>query len=70
MFDENYCAGMTLGPPQVSIEGLDELGVVLKLLGPNQASGARSRPLMKREKGRAEKKPISGADATGSGSGS
>jgi len=68
MFDESYCAGMALGPPQVSIDGLNELAVVLKLLGTNQASGARSRPSMKREKGRAEKKPISRADATGSGS--
>ena len=24
MFDENYCAGMGLGPPQVSIEALNE----------------------------------------------
>src|SRR5215831_17969517 len=70
MFDESYCAGMALGPPQVSFDGLNELAVVLKLLGTNQASGARSRPSMKREKGRAEKKPISRADATGSGSGS
>jgi len=50
MFDESYCAGMALGPPQVSIDGLNELAVVLKLLGTNQASGARSRPSMKREK--------------------
>ena len=70
MFDESYCAGMALGPPQVSIDGLNELAVVLKLLGTNQASGARSRPSMKREKGRAEKKPISRANAIGSGSGS
>jgi hypothetical protein len=63
MFDESYCVGMALGPPQVSIDGLNELAVVLKLLGTNQASGARSRPSMKREKGRAEKKPISRADA-------
>src|SRR4029077_4265610 len=32
MFDESYCAGMALGPPQVSIDGLNELAVVLKLL--------------------------------------
>jgi putative transposase len=42
----------------------------VKLLGTNQASGARSRPSMKREKGRAEKNPMTRADATGSGSGS
>ena len=70
MFEESYCAGMALGPPQVSIDGLNELAVALKLLGTNQASGARSLPSMKREKGRAEKEPISRADATGSGSGS
>ncbi len=70
MFDESYCVGMALGPPQISIDGLNELAVVLKLLGTNQASGARSRPSRKREKGRAEKKPISRADSTGSGSGS
>ena len=35
MFDESYCAGMALGPPQVSIDGLNELAVVLKLLGTN-----------------------------------
>ncbi|MDE5465419.1 hypothetical protein GWG67_33000 [Bradyrhizobium sp. CSS354] len=50
-------------------EGLNELAVVLKLLGTNQASAARFRPSMKRERGRAEKKPILRADATGSGSG-
>jgi hypothetical protein len=31
MFDESYCAGMALGPPQVSIDGLNEFAVVLKL---------------------------------------
>ena len=61
MFDESYCAGMALGAPQVSIDGLNELAVVLRLLGTNQVSGARSRLSMKREKGRAEKKPISRA---------
>jgi hypothetical protein len=70
MFDESYCAGMALGPPQVSIDGLNELALVLKLLGTNQVSGARSRSSKKREERRAEKKPLSPADATGSGSGS
>ena len=70
MFDESYCAGMALGPPQVSIDGLNELAVVLKLLGTNQVPGARSRPSRKREKGRAEKKPISRGDSTEAGSGS
>ena len=35
MFDASYCAGMALGPPQVSIDGLNELAVLLKLLGTN-----------------------------------
>jgi hypothetical protein len=70
MFDEGYCAGMALGPPQVSIDGLNELAVVLKLLDTNQTPGARSRPSTKREKGRAEKKPISRGVSTESGSGS
>jgi uncharacterized protein YheU (UPF0270 family) len=25
MFDESYCVGMTLGPPEINIEGLNEL---------------------------------------------
>jgi hypothetical protein len=64
MFDESYCAGMALGPPQVSIDGLNELAVVLKLIGTTQAPGARSRPSIKREKGRAKKKPIPRGDST------
>jgi hypothetical protein len=36
--------------------GFNERAVVMKLLGTNQVSGARSRPSMKKEKGRAEKK--------------
>jgi hypothetical protein len=36
MFDEGYCVGMAFGPPRVSIDGLNELAVVLKLLGTNQ----------------------------------
>ena len=55
MFDESYCAGMALGPAQVSISGLNELAAVLKLLFPNQALGARSRPL-KKERGSAKEK--------------
>ena len=33
MFDEGYCVGMTLGPPEISIDGLNELAAVLALLG-------------------------------------
>jgi hypothetical protein len=32
MFDESYCVGMTLGPPEISIEGLNELAGVLTRL--------------------------------------
>src|SRR5882757_7639531 len=33
MFDESYCACMTLGPPEISIEGLNELASVLASFG-------------------------------------
>ena len=49
MFDQGYCAGMTLGPPEISIEGLNELAVVLDLF-----DGAQSRPSKPREKDGAE----------------
>jgi hypothetical protein len=29
MFDEAYCAGMALGPPLISIAGLNELAAIL-----------------------------------------
>jgi hypothetical protein len=29
MFDERYCAGMTRGPAEISIDGLNELASVL-----------------------------------------
>lgn len=32
MFDEGYCAGMTLGQPEISIEGLNEFAAVLASL--------------------------------------
>jgi hypothetical protein len=31
MLDESYCASMALGPPEISIEGLNELAGVLAL---------------------------------------
>ena len=67
MFDESYCAGMSLGPAQVGIGGLNELAAVLKLLFPNQALGARSRPL-KKERGRAKEKEMLHFDAIPIGS--
>ena len=42
MFDQAYCAGMTLGAPQISLEGLTELAAVLGLLGENQSPATRS----------------------------
>ncbi len=32
MFDAGYCAGMRLGPPEISIEGLNKLAEVLAAL--------------------------------------
>ena len=58
MFDEGYCAGMTLGPPEISIEGLNEFSDVLALLRTNRKPGAKSRPSRQKEKGCAEK-PLS-----------
>jgi hypothetical protein len=55
MFDESYCAGMTLGQPEISIEGLNELASVLALFGANRKRGAQSCPSGKKEKDRAEK---------------
>lgn len=58
MFDEGYCAGMTLGLPEISIEGLNEFAVVLASLGANRKRGAQSGPSKQKEKGCAEK-PLS-----------
>ncbi len=61
MFDQAYCAGMTLGTPQISLEGLTELAGVLALLGETQGPGTRSQ-LSKKEGARAKKSiPQSGA---------
>jgi hypothetical protein len=32
MFDDGYCCGMSIGTPEIRIEGLDELAAVLALL--------------------------------------
>lgn len=58
MFDAGYCAGMTLGRPEIGIEGLNELTIVLTALGANRKQGAQSRPSRKKERDGA-KKPIS-----------
>jgi hypothetical protein len=68
MFDDSYCAGMTLGPPEISIEGLNELAAVLASFGKTQKRGAHSRPSNKKEKGGAEK-PVSKSSAAGTRAG-
>src|ERR1700694_5859282 len=55
MFDESYCAGMTLGLPQISVEGLNEFVAVLAVVRANRKRGAQSRPSNKKEKSCAEK---------------
>jgi len=58
MFDESYCVGMSLGPPQVSIKALNELAAVLAAGGKSRKRGARSRPSETKEAIRAqEEKP-------------
>jgi hypothetical protein len=55
MFDESYCASMALGPPEISIEGLNELASVLALFSATRKRGAQSAPSRKKEMDRAEK---------------
>jgi hypothetical protein len=43
MFDERYCADMTLGPPQVSIEALNALAATLSTGGKLGKRGAGDR---------------------------
>src|SRR6478672_1059463 len=43
MFDEGYCAGMTLGEPQISIEGLIKFAAALAAFA-TQTLVARSHP--------------------------
>ena len=62
MFDQGYCAGMTLGPPEISIEGLNELAAVLALFDRDRNRGAQSRPSKPKEKGGAEE-TVSGSSA-------
>jgi hypothetical protein len=55
MFDAAYCAGMTPGPPPISIDGLDDLAAVLALLGAPQSGIADLRPSTGKERDGAEK---------------
>jgi hypothetical protein len=68
MFDAEYCSGMTLGRPEISIDGLNELAAVLASLGANRKRGAQSRPPRKKERDSAEK-PVSQSCAARSGAG-
>ena len=54
MFDQSYCASMALGLPEISIDGLNELTVVLASFGATHKQGARSHPSRKKEKGDAK----------------
>src|ERR1019366_1371349 len=54
MFDERYCAGMTLGEPEINIEGLIELASVLASFGANQKRSSQSGPSIKKEVDRAK----------------
>lgn len=63
MFDQGYCAGMTLGLPEISIEGLNELAVVLALFDRDRNRGAQSHPSQPKERGGAEQ-TVSGSRAT------
>ena len=49
MFDENYCAGMRLGPPEVSIEALNALVSALAAGSKSAKRGSRSRPSRAKE---------------------
>ena len=62
MFDASYCAGMTLGTPEISIEGLNQLSSVLAALGKTRRQDARSRSLEKKENGSAQE-PVSVSNA-------
>ena len=68
MFDKRYCIGMALGPPEISIEGLNELAGVLAAFGTNRKRSAQSRPSNKKEKSGAEK-PVSRSRAARSRAG-
>jgi len=62
MFDQVYCKGMTLGAPQISLEGLIELAAVLALLGENHSPATRSQLSEAKEGARGQKSiPQSGA---------
>lgn len=55
MFDAEYCGGMIQGPPEVSIDGLTELGNLLAVLGKTRKRAARSPSSKPKERRRASK---------------
>lgn len=67
MFDENYCAGMSLGAPQVSIEALNALVSALAVGSKSAKQGSRSRPSQAKEAFRAKDKE-NGSTAARAGS--
>lgn len=58
MLDTSFCTGMAEGPPQVSIEGLNELATLLASLGKTRKRRAASSPSNRKERRRAEKKML------------
>ena len=67
MFEEKYCAGMSLGPPQVSIEALNALAVLLTAGSKSAKRGSRSGPSEAKEAIRAQEKET-GSKTTRAGS--
>jgi hypothetical protein len=68
MFDESYCAGMTLGEARISIEGLIKFAAALEVFSETLTQSPRSHPSRGKEKDRA-KKSLSQSGATCSLSG-
>jgi hypothetical protein len=56
MFDENYCVGMSLGSPQVSIEALNEISAMLAAGSKSAKRGSPSRPSKRTEAIRGKEK--------------
>ena len=63
MFDQAYCAGMTLGVPQISLKGLTELAAVLASLGENQSPALTVPTFERKKEGTRAKEPISQSGA-------
>jgi len=56
MLDPSICAGMSEGPPEVNIESLNELAILLASLGKTRKRRASSSSSNLKERQRAEKK--------------